>query len=40
MQYNVQDPEFVKCVIDSLYVDDFVGGGQKTDEVYDLYKKI
>ena len=40
MQYNVQDPEFVKCVIDSLYVDDFAGGGQKTDEVYDLYKKI
>ena len=32
MQYNVQDPEFVKCVIDSLYVDDFAGGGQKTDE--------
>ena len=40
MQDNVQDPEFVKRVIDSLYVDDFAGGGQKTDEVYDLYKKI
>ena len=40
MQYNVQDPEFVKRVIDSLYVDDFARSGQKADEVYDLYKKI
>ena len=40
MQYNVQDPEFVKRVIDSLYVDDFARSEQKTDEVYDLHKKI
>ena len=40
IQYNVQDPEFVKRVIDRLYVDDFAESRQKTDKVYDLYKKI
>ena len=36
----MQDPEFLKRVIDSLYTDDFARSGQKTDEVYDLCKKI
>ena len=33
------DPEFVKKLIDSFYVDDFVGGGASPSEVADLYSK-
>ena len=33
------DPEFVKKLIDSFYVDDFVGGGSLSSEVADLCGK-
>ncbi|XP_044165345.1 uncharacterized protein LOC122949316 [Acropora millepora] len=33
------DPKFVKKLIDSFYVDDFVGGGASSREVANLYSK-
>ena len=33
------DPEFVKKLIDSFYVDDFVGGGASLSEVVNFYSK-
>ena len=38
-KFSEVDPEFVKKLIDSFYVDDFVGGGASPDEVTDLYRK-
>jgi len=34
------DPEFMKRLIDSFYVDDFVGSGASSSEVADLYSKM
>ena len=33
------DPEFVRKMIESFYVDDLVSGDSTTDKVYDLYSK-
>ena len=38
-KYAEVDPEFVKKLIDSFYVDDFVGGGATPEEVKVLYGK-
>ena len=38
-KFMAVDPEFVKKLIDSFYVDDFVGGGASSSEVVDLYSK-
>lgn len=33
------DPEFVRKMIESFYVDDLVSGDSTTDKAYDLYTK-
>lgn len=33
------DPDFVKKLFESFFVDDFVGGGASSEEVTDLYSK-
>lgn len=33
------DPDFVSKLLESFYVDDFVGGGASSEEVTDLYSK-
>lgn len=38
--YQEIDPEFVKLVVNSLFVDDFVGGGRNSTEVIALRKKL
>ncbi len=37
--YTEVDPEFVRKLTESFYVDDFVGGGATSEEVKDLYGK-
>ena len=39
-QYQERDPQFVKLLHDSLYVDDIVTGGPNEEAVYELYLKI
>ena len=38
-KFMAADPEFVKKLIDSFYVDDFVGDGASSSEVVNLYSK-
>ena len=38
-KYSDVDPEFVRKLIESFYVDDFVGGGTTSEEVKVLYGK-
>ncbi|XP_065052644.1 uncharacterized protein LOC135681921 [Rhopilema esculentum] len=38
--YEETDPEFVRLVVKSLFVDDFVGGGRNSTEVITLKKKL
>ena len=38
-KFMAVDPEFVRKLIDSFYVDDFVGGGASSSEVVDLSSK-
>ena len=33
------DPDFVSKLLESFYVDDFVGGGASSEDVTDLYSK-
>ena len=38
-RYKISDSRFVAKLLDSFYVDDFVGGGATTQESTELYKK-
>ena len=38
-KYEVSDPSFVSMLLDSFYVDDFVGGGATSLEGIELYQK-
>ena len=38
-KFMAVDPEFVKKLIDSFYVGDFMGGGASSSGVVDLYSK-
>ena len=38
-KFMAVDPEFVKKLVDSFYVGDFVGGGASSSGVVDLYSK-
>ena len=37
-QYNVTDPEFVKKVLQSLHVDDFISGTETIEEAKVLFE--
>ena len=38
-RYEISDPRFVAKLLDSFYVDDFVGGGATAQESMELYQK-
>ena len=38
-RYEISDSRFVPTLLDSFYVDDFVGGGATTQESVELYQK-
>ena len=38
-KYEEEDPEFVKKVKDSLYIDDLVSGTATVEEAFDLFKR-
>ena len=38
-RYEISDPSFVAKLLDSFYVDDFVGGGATSQESMELYQK-
>ena len=39
MKYNNEDPEFVRLMLESLYVDDVDGEGHDVNEAFELYVK-
>lgn len=39
-KYETNDPQFVFDVLKSLYVDDYVSGGESVPECFNLYQKL